>query len=154
MRRLLAITAVLGLGLVLVLTSTNEAAAKSSKGSGSKGSGSMHAHNHQHHNHQHNHRYHTHHRGYRNWSSWYWNSRFSCYYYWCPSERCYYYWYSPGSCYYPVSSIDDYPPPATQYQAAAHGVAPLPLQIQVTNINQNGQNGPLPVSGPVPPPGR
>jgi hypothetical protein len=149
MRRLLASTAVLGLGLVLVLTSTNEAAAKGSKGSPSKGSGSMHTQNH-----QHNHRYHTHHRGYRNWSSWYWNSRFSCYHYWCPSERCYYYWYSPGSCYYPVSAINEYPPPATQYETAAPGVAPLPFQIQVTNINQNGQNGPLPVSGPVPPPGR
>ena len=155
MKRFLASALVVGLGLAVVLMTTNEAAAKG-RSTGGRNSHGTHSRMHNHSHHTHHHR--TLHRGHHNWSSWRWNSRFGCYYYWYPSERCYYYWYAPSSCYYPVSSIDDYPPPATQYQTASPGVAPLPI-IQVTNINQNGQNGvlptvPGPVPGPVAPPGR
>jgi hypothetical protein len=94
-------------------------------------------------------------RGFNGWSSWYWNARFRCYLYWYPRGRCYYYWYAPALCYYPISYIDAYPPPALPYQTPAVGAAPWPSHVQVTSVNQNGQNGPLPaVSGPVPAAGR
>jgi hypothetical protein len=152
MKRLLASAVVVGLGLAVVLTTTTEAAAKGPGRSVRtvRTYPSTTQSNVKHHptslylN-----------RGFNNWSSWCWNSRSRCYFYWYPTGRCYYYWYAPACCYYPISCINEYPPTAVQYQTPTPGAAPLPVQIQVTSINQNGQNGVLPsVSGPVPPPGR
>jgi len=147
MKRFIASVVVLGMGLALVLTTTNEAAAKSGPNPG----GQYSAFHGQYHSHQPG--YFALNHGFHNWSSWRWNSRFHCYYYWYPSGRCYYYWYAPARCYYPISYIDTYPPPAVQYQTPSPGAAPLPVQIQVTSINQNGQNGLPPLPGPPSGPG-
>jgi hypothetical protein len=152
----------MSMGVALLLTAANKADAK---GNGSSGRGSSRGTSHVHSNygnyshasqHHHHHHHHSLNRGHNRWSSWYWNSRSRCYYYWSSFARCYYYWYSPANCYYPISYINDYPPPAVDYQTSA-GAAPVPVQLQVTNINQNGQNGLPPIAGPGPgllPPGR
>jgi hypothetical protein len=176
MKRFFTSAVVLGLGLAVVLTATDEAAAKSGKGSpssyskGPVGVSYANSHANSHANSYANSYARSNHyprtsyalnRSFRNWSSWCWNSRFRCYTYCYGPSRCYYYWYAPACCYYPISYIDDYPPTACQYQTASPGVAPLPVQVQVTNINQNGQNAlngvpaviPGP-SGPIPGPGK
>jgi hypothetical protein len=163
MKRFFTSAVVLGLGVAVLLTASNEAAAKSGKGSPSSYSkgpvGASYARSYARSSYRPYTSYSLH-RNFRNWSSWCWNSRFRCYTYCYGPSRCYYYWYAPACCYYPISCIDEYPPTPCQYQTSP-GVAPLPVQVQVTNINQNGQNAlngvpaiiPGP-SGPIPGPGK